>query len=211
MLIASSTGWTMCWTRVYSLPPVRWLVYTACSMTQPLSPEYATALLHTIFLPALERETATTRKIIEAIPLDKGDYRPEPVAKTAVELAWHIAAAEKRFLNGIVDGEFNFAPISRTDSERNSADIARWYGEMIAEVLPRLRQMSPEHLTRVLDFRGMFQMPAVNFFQTTLMHSIHHRGQLTVYLRPMGAKVPAIYGESYDSAEARKAMESKSA
>ncbi len=180
-------------------------------MTQPLSPEYATALLHTIFLPALERETATTRKIIEAIPLDKGDYRPEPVAKTAVELAWHIAAAEKRFLNGIVDGEFNFAPISRTDSERNSADIARWYGEMIAEVLPRLRQMSPEHLTRVLDFRGMFQMPAVNFFQTTLMHSIHHRGQLTVYLRPMGAKVPAIYGESYDSAEARKAMESKSA
>jgi uncharacterized damage-inducible protein DinB len=82
---------------------------------------------------------------------------------------------------------------------------------MIAEVLPRLRQMSPEQLTRVLDFRGMFQMPAVNFFQTTLMHSIHHRGQLTVYLRPMGAKVPAIYGESYDSAEARKAMESKSA
>jgi uncharacterized damage-inducible protein DinB len=40
-------------------------------------------------------------------------------------------------------------------------------------------------------------------------HSIHHRGQLSVYLRPMGAKVPAMYGESYDSAEARKASQQK--
>ncbi len=179
-------------------------------MTQPLSPDQA-IVLRTIFLPALERETATTRKVIEAIPLDKGDYRPEPVAKTALELAWHIAASEKRFLNGIADGEFDFTPISRTDAERTSADIARWYGEMIASVMPRLRQMTPEQLTKVLDFRGMFQMPAVIFLQTTLMHSTHHRGQLTVYLRPMGGKVPAIYGESYDSAEARKAMQSKSA
>jgi uncharacterized damage-inducible protein DinB len=50
-------------------------------------------------------------------------------------------------------------------------------------------------------------MPAVMYLNFLLHHSIHHRGQLSMYLRPMGAKVPAIYGESYDSAEARKAAQ----
>ena len=71
--------------------------------------------------------------------------------------------------------------------------------------------MTPEQLSKVLDFRGVFQMPAVGLLQAALNHSIHHRGQLSTYLRPMGGKVPAIDGESYDSAEARKAAESKSA
>lgn len=185
-------------------PPAPADLYFA-AMTQTLPPDYALFLLRTIFLPTLDREHPKTRQVIEAIPLDKGDYRPDAVSKTALELAWHIAAAEKRFLNGIADGEFNFAPINRPDAVKNSADVARWYGEMIAAVLPRLQQMSAEQLGKILDFRGMFQMPAVVFFQTALMHSVHHRGQLSVYLRPAGGKVPAIYGESYDSAEARKA------
>jgi uncharacterized damage-inducible protein DinB len=45
----------------------------------------------------------------------------------------------------------------------------------------------------------------VSFLQLGLNHSIHHRGQLSTYLRPMGSKVPEIYGESYDSAQAKKA------
>jgi len=56
-----------------------------------------------------------------------------------------------------------------------------------------------------VDFRGMFQKPAVTFLITGLHHTIHHRGQLSSYLRAMGAKVPSIYGESYDDAQARKA------
>jgi uncharacterized damage-inducible protein DinB len=51
----------------------------------------------------------------------------------------------------------------------------------------------------------MFQMPAVMYLQFAVHHSIHHRGQLSAYLRAMGSKVPAIYGESYDSAVAKKA------
>jgi uncharacterized damage-inducible protein DinB len=73
-----------------------------------------------------------------------------------------------------------------------------------------LESLSSEHLIKVIDFRGVFQMPAVRFLGVLLHHTIHHRGQLTVYLRPMGAKVPALYGESYDSAEARKAMQQNS-
>jgi uncharacterized damage-inducible protein DinB len=44
----------------------------------------------------------------------------------------------------------------------------------------------------------MFNLPAVMYLQFMLNHSIHHRGQLSSYLRPMGAKVPSIYGGSFD-------------
>lgn len=180
-------------------------------MTQPLQPDQATFLLHAVFLPAVEREQPVTQKVIAAIPLDKGDYRPDAVSKTALELAWHIAASEKRFLNGIVEGEFNFSAIPRPETVRNSADIARWYGEMFQEVHGRLKSLTGAQLSKMMDFRGMFQLPAVAFLQTYLHHSVHHRGQLSTYLRPMGGKVPSIYGESYDSAEARKAAEAKTA
>jgi uncharacterized damage-inducible protein DinB len=68
-------------------------------------------------------------------------------------------------------------------------------------------KLSNEQLIKIVDFRGMFQLPAVMFLNFVLHHTVHHRGQLSTYLRPMGAKVPAIYGESYDSAEARKAAQ----
>lgn len=180
-------------------------------MTQPMQADQANFLLQTIFLPALEREHPVTRKIIEAIPAEKADYRPDPVSKSALELAWHIAASEKRFLEAIAAGEFDFSPIPRPDSVRTPAEIARWHAEMFQSVLTRLQKLSAEQLCKVVDFRGVLQLPAVVFFQLTLNHSIHHRGQLSTYLRPMGAKVPSIYGESYDAAEARKAAQQKTA
>jgi uncharacterized damage-inducible protein DinB len=67
-----------------------------------------------------------------------------------------------------------------------------------------LPALSVEQLTKIVDFRGIFQLPAVLYLQFLLKHTIHHRGQLSMYLRPMGAKVPSIYGESYDAAQARK-------
>jgi len=169
-----------------------------------LQPEQAAFLLG-MTLPTLKREHATTKTVIEAIPLDKGDYRPEPVAKSALELAWHIVAAENRFLGGVADGVFDFTPNHRPETVRNSADIAKWYADSFAKNIARVEAMSGEDLAKVIDFRGMMQVPAVAYLTFSSNHSIHHRGQLSVYLRPMGGKVPAIYGESYDSAEAKKA------
>jgi uncharacterized damage-inducible protein DinB len=175
------------------------------SNMQAIEPEQAVFLLNAVAIPTLKNEHAVTRRVIEAIPIDKGDYRPEPVAKTALELAWHIVAAENRFLGGIAAGAFDFAPFHRPAELQNSADIARWYGEAVAKHLERVGKMSSGDLTKSIDFRGMFQLPAVMYFAFSSNHTIHHRGQLSTYLRPMGGKVPAIYGESYDSAESRKA------
>jgi uncharacterized damage-inducible protein DinB len=162
-----------------------------------------------VTLPRLEMEHQTTKRVIEAVPLDKGDYRPEPIAKSALELAWHIVASEQRFLSGICTGAFDFTPINRPESVRNSAQIAAWFDESFASNLAQLRQLTGEQLAKPIDFRGMFQFPGVMFLQLTTNHSVHHRGQLSMYLRPTGAKVPAIYGESYDTAQARVAAEGK--
>jgi uncharacterized damage-inducible protein DinB len=160
-------------------------------------------------LPTLKTEHQTTKRVIESIPLDKGDYRPDAVSKSALELAWHIVAAEKRFLSGIPAGAFDFNPIHQPDSIKNSAGVAAWFDETFAANLQRLEAIGGEPLVKMVDFRGLFQLPAVGFIQLAMNHTIHHRGQLSMYLRPMGAKVPAIYGESYDTIQARLAKEGK--
>jgi uncharacterized damage-inducible protein DinB len=178
------------------------------TMSAQLTADQAQLVLG-LALPTLKSEHQTTKRVIEAIPLDKGDYRPDAISRTALELAWHIVAAEKRFLGGINAGAFDFTPMHRPESVRNSADIAAWFDESFAASMQKLQGLSGEQLVKSIDFRGMFQLPAVAFIQLTLNHSIHHRGQLSMYLRPMGAKVPAIYGESYDTTQARLAKEGK--
>jgi uncharacterized damage-inducible protein DinB len=171
---------------------------------QSLQPEQATFLLQ-MALPALKTEHRTTRAVIEAIPADQGDYRPDGVSKSALDLAWHMASAEIFFMDGVASGQFNPAGRGRPESVRTAADVAAWYEDAFQKHFERLTKLSSEQLLKVVDFRGMFQLPAVTYLQFSLNHVIHHRGQLSVYLRPMGAKVPSIYGESHDAAEARKA------
>jgi uncharacterized damage-inducible protein DinB len=167
-----------------------------------LSPEHASFLLQYL-LPTVKNEHRTTRSVIQAIPESNSDYRPDPTSKTAMELAWHIVAAEHRFFSGVVAGAFDFTPNHRPESVRTPAQIAEWFDNSFEKNFANLSTLSGEHLARLIDFRGAFQQPAVAYLDFTLRHSIHHRGQLSTYLRAMGGKVPAIYGESYDSAAAK--------
>ena len=165
-----------------------------------LTPEMAKGALH-MALTTIKKEHGTTKSVIEAIPPGGGgDYKPEPAARTALEIAWHIVASEHRFF--VVGREWIFRLHSRIPSpilSKTGADIAKYYDEVLLKVHDRLGELSGEQLAKEMDFRGMFQLPAVAFLDIGLRHSVHHRGQLSVYLRPAGGKVPAIYGESYDS------------
>ena len=178
---------------------------------QALQPDQANFLLHGVFLPGLKNEQRITRGVIEAIPLDKGDYRPDEFSKSALDLAWHIAATEMRFMEAVAAGEFDFGPRPIPDSIKNSADLSAWYTNNFAPRFETLTTLTNEQLLKIVDFRGLFQLPAVMYLNFVVHHSIHHRGQLSAYLRAAGGKVPAIYGESYDSAEARKAAAQKTA
>lgn len=162
------------------------------------------SFLLSVFLQQLRNEHRVTRAVIEAIPLDKSDYRPDPVSKSAIDLAWHIAVTEMRFMEAVPAGQFDLSPRPRPESIQNSAELSAWYTENFKPRFEALGKLSGDQLAKIVDFRGLFQLPAVMYLDFLMHHSVHHRGQLSVYLRPMGAKVPAIYGESYDSAEAKK-------
>ena len=170
----------------------------------PLSPEQA-LFLRDSAIRTLKSEQPVTQRVIEAVPLDKGDYRPDPAAKSAIELARHIVGAEHLFTESVINGAFDFTNSGRTAELKTSADVARWYAETTQQDLARLAAAPAEALIKIVDFRGLFQLPAVAFLDFSMRHIVHHRGQLSTYLRPMGAKVPAIYGESYDSAKAKQA------
>lgn len=169
-----------------------------------LQAEQGLFMLHSVALPSLGAEYPLTKRVIEAIPQDCSDYRPDSVSRTANELAWHIVSAENRFLDAVAGGEFNYGGPARPEGVRTPAEIASWYAENFEKNISRLKALSGEQAVKVVDFRSMFQFPAVVYLLAGLNHSIHHRGQLSMYLRPMGAKVPSIYGESFDAAQARK-------
>jgi uncharacterized damage-inducible protein DinB len=145
-------------------------------------------------------EVQTTLRIIQAVPKDRLDYRPDTKSKNALGLVRHIALEDAWLLNCIADGVFTPPP---DDSDAcgimNPADAAARYKEKVPAALDRVRAMSGEKLTKVIDLLGMIQAPGINFLAMAAKHSVHHRGQLSTYLRPMGGKVPGIYGSSADT------------
>lgn len=172
-----------------------------------ISAEQAEFLLQGVYLGALKNESRITKKILEAVPADRCEYRPDPVSKSAIELVKHIATADNRFLETVINGVFDANPAMLPETVKTPQQIAAWYEERFTKNFNALTKLSPKQLLQVVDFRGLFQRPAVTFVMLGLHHTIHHRGQLSSYLRCMGAKVPSIYGESYDDAEARKAAQ----
>ncbi len=176
-------------------------------MAEAMTGDQAVFLLQNVYLGALKNESRITKKVLEAVPADKCEYRPDSVSKSAIELVRHIAAADNRFVETVINGVFDANAAVIPDYLKTPAEIAAWYEERFTKNFDALTKLTGEQLLKVVDFRGMFQRPAVTFVMMGLHHTIHHRGQLSAYLRSMGAKVPSIYGESYDDAQARKAAQ----
>jgi uncharacterized damage-inducible protein DinB len=153
--------------------------------------------LSSMLLSQIENEQKTTRRVLAAIPEGKGDYKPDPKSKTATELAWHIASVDVWFLNSIADGAFPMEEVPMP-AFKTPEDLCKWYDENFAKGLARARALKVDALTKVLNFFNAFNMPAVMYLMFLNNHMIHHRGQLSAYLRAMGGKVPSIYGGSAD-------------
>jgi uncharacterized damage-inducible protein DinB len=150
-----------------------------------------------------EVEMKTTARVLAAVPADKLTYQPDSLSKCGIGLVRHIVLEDEWLLNSIADGQFNPPP---DDSDAcgimtPSDGVARYQAKLPAAIA-RVRAMSPEQLTQVLDLFGMIRMPAIDFLSLTLKHSVHHRGQLSSYIRPMGGNVPSIYGPSANTAAA---------
>jgi uncharacterized damage-inducible protein DinB len=153
-------------------------------------------LLSKVFIDTIQNETETTKKVIRAVPEDKKSYKPDPKSMSANELAWHIATSECWFLGGIVAGQFDMSgePPAPPSSIRG---IVEWYETNHRALLNKLKDLPAESVVKPIPLMGM-ELPAVAYLNFLNLHSSHHRGQLSAYLRPMGAKVPSIYGGSAD-------------
>jgi uncharacterized damage-inducible protein DinB len=164
-------------------------------MSQGMTPEFALGL-RAMMLDGFAREAEVTKKVLAAVPDAQSHYKPDPHARTARELAWHLANTDIQFLDGIAD--LNFKMENPEHKPQTSAEIAAWYDEHVKRGVARVAAMTAEQLVTPVGFFGVFNLPAVAYLGFLNNHSIHHRGELATYLRPMGSKVPSIYGGSYD-------------
>ena len=148
-----------------------------------------------------EGEFPATCKVLSAVPDDKRNYQPDAKSRTAWQLATHIATADLWFIDSILSGSFAFDPVAAKQRESqfaNVADVVAFYKKEFPAALDKVRAMPADKLAASVDFFGMMKMPNVTYLGFANNHSVHHRGQLAAYLRAMGSKVPAIYGDSAD-------------
>src|SRR5713101_6010699 len=89
--------------------------------------EQARFLLQDLYMGTLKVESRVTKKILEAVPADRADYRPDPVSKSAIELVRHIAAADNRFVETVINGVFDTNPAMIPEELKTPAEIAAWY------------------------------------------------------------------------------------
>ncbi|MGH9714406.1 MAG: DinB family protein [Candidatus Acidiferrales bacterium] len=162
-----------------------------------MTPEQAKFLLE-VFLPSVQKEHATTLRVLQAVPAGHETYRPHPNSRSTLELVWHVAGVDAWFLDGFLKGTFEMDDDSMPADFSTAADIALWYEEAFPPKLEKVSKLPAEFWAKSLPFFGIYNLPAVMYLQFMLHHTIHHRGQLCAYLRPMGGKVPNIYGGSFD-------------
>jgi uncharacterized damage-inducible protein DinB len=143
----------------------------------------------------LQTEWKTTYKVIAAVPDAKKDFKPQADSRSAWDLAYHIAIADVGFLHAVAAG--NFSPFPAKTSATTTGELADWYKHEFPKALEQVLAKDGAHFATVIEQWGM-KLPVVAFLMFCNNHMIHHRGQLSTYLRPMGSKCPAIYGSSFD-------------
>ena len=164
-----------------------------------MTPE-AAKIAAQFYLGDFEIEMGITANVIGAVPNANLDYKPDQKSRTALELCRHIVLEDEWLLGGVAAGAIP-APPDQSDATglMTRAQCVEYYNSTLPGVVERVRNLSGDALVKTLDLMGMLVMPAVGFLGMAVRHSVHHRGQLATYLRPMGGKVPSIYGPSADT------------
>src|SRR6058998_3735801 len=126
---------------------------------QDMTPEFAVAF-RDLMLDGIIRELPITKKVLAAVADAKSDYRPDPHARTAWELAWHLANTDIQFLDGIADLEFKMETPAEADKPKTSAELVDWYDRNYKRAAERVRALSAEQLLTPIEFFGVFNLPA---------------------------------------------------
>jgi len=150
------------------------------------------------YAQVFKNEKPTFIKVMKAVPPDQGDYKPHPRSTSATDLLWLLATEIHDACTLIDHGEVNYA---YKPSPGVSEAVAAYetHAADLESRLPSVDDAKWESKARLLaDGKVLWEAPLGDMLFGFLFDAIHHRGQLSSYLRPMGAKVPSIYGPSAD-------------
>jgi uncharacterized damage-inducible protein DinB len=146
-----------------------------------------------LFTDFWTKESDTTRKVLARIP-ERSEYRPDPKSRTAQEIAWQIVCEERMIIEALENGKAEWAP---PPVPATMKEVLTAYEKQSAGIAQRWRALPAERWSGSLEFFGS-RRPASPMAWSFLFDIVHHRGQITTYLRPMGSRVPQIYGPSGD-------------
>ncbi len=152
----------------------------------------------TVFMKVWDKEAATTRKVLSRIP-EGSDYRPDPKSRTAREIAWLIVREEIALGEGLAKGVFEW---TEEPAPARMCDVLDTYDAHHAEATRRMHALPAERWEQTVPFvfggQEVMSAPGYESAWGFMLDMIHHRGQITTYLRAMGSTVPQIYGPSAD-------------
>jgi uncharacterized damage-inducible protein DinB len=152
-----------------------------------------------LFMKFWTQEAPATRKVISRIPQDRSDYRPDPKARNAREIAWVIVREAIVLGEGISRGVIEWAELPTPATVQEILDTYDRHHETLTKRMENCSTAEWERQVPMM-FGGQQVMSATGYEQAWgfLFDIIHHRGQLSTYLRPMGSTVPPIYGPTAD-------------
>jgi uncharacterized damage-inducible protein DinB len=158
------------------------------------------------FLEIWDRETGKTIKLLEALPRDRYDFRPDPEGRSLGELAWHIAEAEAYGPFAIERGSFSRdARPPGIERPRTVEELAPGFQRIHREGLERVRKLTPPDLDRSIPF--FTEQPITIrdvLWDFMLLHGIHHRGQLALLSRQSGGRTTPLFGPTREMLPLRK-------
>jgi len=146
-----------------------------------------------LFTKFWTHETKTTGTVLARIP-EGSSYRPDPKSRTAQEIAWQIVCEEKMIIEALETGTVAWAPPPMPAA---MSDVLAAYETQSADIIRRWTALPAERWSGSLQFFG-HPRSASAMAWSFLFDIVHHRGQISTYLRPMGSTVPQIYGPSGD-------------
>jgi uncharacterized damage-inducible protein DinB len=154
-------------------------------------------------LPEFDHEMTTTRKVLERVPEDKFDWKPHAKSFSVGELATHVANLPTWGTETLTKSEIDLAGGQRVAALASKAELMAAFDRNVAATRAALTGKTDAELLAIWSLkRGgktLFSMPKTAVLRSfVLSHLIHHRGQLSVYLRLLDVAVPSIYGPSAD-------------
>lgn len=159
-------------------------------------------------LDEVNREVERSRKVLEQVPSGKYDWKPHDRSMIFGYLADMVATIPTWLAMEITRDDLDIAPASgssmKQERKETSAALLQALDKAAAELRAALQSTTDEHLATRWQLKAggqvVWEGPRDEIIQDTISHWSHHRGQMTVYLRLMGAKVPAVFGPSADEA-----------